>query len=291
MKRNTASRTAQYMALFRAIESKQPAGKRLFEDPYAHYFLDKSLQIVANMSAWPLLGKLIPAWIDRQGPGAISSGIARTKYIDDLLEQEINRGVEQVIILGAGFDTRAFRLPFLKKVVVIEMDHPSTAQFKLERLRKIMPVLPPNVSFQQIDFNQESLESVATKAQLDFDRPTLILWEGVTNYLTEAAVGAMFEFTRRFSRSFGIIFTYIDQLVLDQPDRFVGTKKLFANLQKNEERWTFGFYPTQVADYLAGYDLHLVSDLNATDYRNKYMAEQSGLLAGYEFYRVVLARR
>ena len=90
------------MAFFRAIERVQPSHKRPFADPYATIFLDDGLKMAVELSTLPFIGGLVLKIIQRRGPGALSSGIARTKYIDDLLQQTIRSGVKQVIILGAG---------------------------------------------------------------------------------------------------------------------------------------------------------------------------------------------
>jgi len=290
MKANTTSRTAQYMALFRAVETTRPKSKRLFTDPFAINFLDKRLQIVTKISALPFIGQFIPSIIHKKGNGAISSGIARTKYIDDLLENSVKEGSRQVIILGAGFDTRCIRLDFLKNASVIEIDHPDTSNYKANVLKKSVGHLPQNVTFQQADFNKQSLTEIASRAKINFSIPTTIIWEGVTNYLTKEAVDNTFAFTKMFSSSFTIIFTYIDKNVLENPNHFKGTEKIFANLKENEEEWIFGFDPKKVRTYLQQYDLKLVEDLNAIEYRNRYMPERQNISEGYEFYRVAVAK-
>lgn len=267
MKANTASRTAQYMALFRAIETARPPRKRLFYDPFATSFLDEGLKLATKISSLPLIGRLVPQIIHFKSPGALSSGIARTKYIDDLLQRTIKEGVKQVIILGAGFDIRALRLHFLKDISVIEIDHPDTSQFKLDKLKKILGSLPRNVSYYQIDFNKQSLEDLAVSNNFSFNTPTTIIWEGVTNYLTPIAVEKTLSFIRRFSKCSYFIFTYIDQLVLDNPQFFEGTDKLFKKLKENDEQWTFGFKPNELSDYLAKFGLTLIEDNSATEYR------------------------
>ena len=89
MKKNTPSRTAQYMALFRAIESARSEKHRLFYDPFAVIFLDSRLKIVVKISSIPIIGSITSKIIERQAPGAFSSGVARTRYIDDLLKKTI----------------------------------------------------------------------------------------------------------------------------------------------------------------------------------------------------------
>ena len=130
MKNDTPSRTAQYMAFFRVIETTNSGHDRLFDHPYATSFLDRGLKLLVNVSSIPLIGKIIPKILQMKAPGALSSGVARTAYIDELLLQTINDGTKQVIILGAGFDTRALRLKFLDKIPVIEIDHPNTAGYR-----------------------------------------------------------------------------------------------------------------------------------------------------------------
>ena len=112
MKKNTPSRTAQYMALFRAIESSRSKKERLFHDPFAQMFLDKSLKIVVKISSIPLIRNITTKIIERQAPGAFSSGVARTKYTNDLLQKTVRSGVKQIIILGAGFDLDHYVLIF-----------------------------------------------------------------------------------------------------------------------------------------------------------------------------------
>ena len=286
MKENTPSRTAQYMALFRAIESARLKELRLFYDPFASIFLDRRLKIVVKISSKPLIGGLTSKIIEKQAPGAFSSGVARTKYIDDLLKKTINNGVKQVIILGAGFDTRSLRLEFLKNISIIEIDHPDTAKFKIQKIKDSMGELPQNVKYYQIDFNQESLIDMASRNNLNLNIPTAFIWEGVTNYLEQEAIDATFEFMTQFPDRSYIIFTYINKNVLNDPGTFQNTEKYLTILEKNEEKWTFGFDPEKLPDYLTKYDLTLLEDVSAIEYRKQYMSERKNLLNGYEFYRV-----
>ena len=278
------------MALFRAIETARPKQGRLFYDPFAELFLDRGLKLVVKVSSIPQIGKIIPKILQMKAPGALSSGVARTAYIDDLLQHTINNGVEQVVILGVGFDTRALRLKFLEKIPVIEIDHPNTAGYKMEIIQNSMGKLPQNVKYYQIDFNQENLTDLAHKYDLNLDISTTFIWEGVTNYLSQEAVDKTFEFVKKFSKPSYVIFTYIDKQVLDHPDSFEGTEKYGDILEKNEERWTLGFDPSKLSDYLKNYDLKLIENLDAVSYREKYMSDRKNLLKGYEFYRVAMAK-
>jgi methyltransferase (TIGR00027 family) len=289
MKEDKASRTAQYMALFRALETTRPAGKRLFNDPYAISFLDSRLKRAAQLSNIPFIRTLVQNIIHRKIPGAYSSGLARTKYIDDLLLYAINHGAQQVLILGAGFDTRGLRLSFLRNIPVIEIDHPNTSSHKTKILRASLPNLPGNIFYYQLDFNKESLDDMISWNPIDLTKPTAIIWEGVTNYLTASAVESVFRFLSRFAGGSYVIFTYVHRIVLDNPQLFYGAEKLLQDLEKIEERWTFGFKPEELKQYLHKFNWALLEDKGAVEYRHKYMPRNTE--NGYEFYRVAIAKK
>lgn len=288
MKDDVSSRTAQYMALFRALETTRPKNNRLFTDPFAINFLDNQFKLHVYLS------KFIPGWrgmvekqIRKRIPGALSSGLARTRYIDDLLQQTIEAGNQQVFILGAGFDTRCLRLPFLKQLKVIEIDHPLTAAYKLKRLSKRL--IPEKVFYHQIDFNKQSLDQLSAINNFNFSIPTTIIWEGVTNYLTQEAIDNTFDFLRRFTPGSTVIFTYVNKDVLEDPSRYEGAEKLLSDLSELEEGWLTGFDPDALPAYLNNYQFELVVDESATSYRQRYLPERTE--KGYEFYRVACARR
>lgn len=285
MKAEKTSRTAQYMAFFRALETQRTITDRLFSDPYAIHFLDCKLRLAVRLSKYPIVSKYISNTINKKIPGAFSSGIARTKYIDELLQKAISNGAKQVILLGAGFDTRAVRLDFLKKIPVIEIDHPNTSNFKAEVYKNRIGQIPENVRFLQIDFNKQSLDQLAIEHHLDFSKPTVVIWEGVTNYLTEEAVKSTFSFISKFATNSSVIFTYVHKDILDNPESFLGGKKLLEDLEKLEEHWTFGFKPEKLSHYLNQFDIQLLEDLGADEYRLKFLPNRSE--KGYEFYRTV----
>lgn len=289
MKPNQASRTAEYMALFRAIESARPASRRLFNDPFAREFLRPSLRAAAQVSRIPLLGKIIPFIIDTRWAGARTSGIARTRLIDEILVRALNEGAQQIVILGAGFDCRAYRIDGINRVRVIEIDHPDTLNAKRRQLQHLLGSVPNNVQFVAADFNQQSLEEVISATSFDAKLQTFFIWEGVTNYLTAEAVDATFRSIRRIAERSSVLFTYVDKAVLDSSDTFEGTESLNQTLRQVGERWTFGFDPNEVGDYLRERGFQLVEDIGSVEYRARYLKQKRRYLRGYEFYRVALA--
>lgn len=290
MKKGHASRTAEYMALFRALESSRPAERRLFEDRLARHFLGPPLAFVARVSAVPALRSLVCWFIDHRWPGARTSAVARTRFIDDAVLRCLEGPIEQVVILGAGFDSRAHRLHALEKVAIFEVDHPDTLRRKRETLDRALSALPERVRFVPTDFNQRELEEAMAAAGYRSSAPTLFLWEGVTNYLTEAAVDATLGWCSRAAPGSRLVFTYVHRAVLDHPRSFVGTEKLLATLEASGESWTFGIDPSTLSDFLAQRGLGLERDLGAEEFRRLYFGEAARGMRGYEFYRIAVAR-
>ena len=141
----------------------------------------------------------------------------------------------------------------------------------------------------QIDFNKQSLDNLALNYNFDFTKPTTIIWEGVTNYLSAEAIDNTFAFISKYSKGSYVIFTYVHKQILDNPGAFFGGEKLLRDLEEIEEHWTFGFYPNELSEYLSTFGLTLVEDLGATAYRQKYLPEETE--KGYEFYRVAMAEK
>src|SRR5262249_61954745 len=118
-----ASRTAEYMALYRAMESARPCGRRLFTDPFAIHFLRPVLRRAAVLCRGPLFAVAVAWYADRRAPGARTSAIARTRPIDDVVFQALTDGIRQVVKRGAAVDCLLDRLTGIDSVVGFEVDH------------------------------------------------------------------------------------------------------------------------------------------------------------------------
>lgn len=285
-----ASRTAEYVALFRAIESSLPSDRRLFEDPFARQFLSPRLYLVAAACRLPGVADLVSRYIDTRWAGARSSAVARTRFIDDALKATLQQGIEQVVILGAGFDSRAYRLQGLSGVAVFEVDHPDTLAKKRSVLGHALAGIASDHRFVGVDFNAADLRRVMTEAGYSTRHRTFFLWEGVTNYLTEGAVDETLRWCARAARGSRVLFTYVDRAVLDHPETFAGTERLFATLRASGEEWKFGLDPSGLEAFLRERGLELDRDVGSADYRALYWPQLSRTMHGYEFYRIAVAR-
>ena len=288
MQPGQASRTAEVMALFRALESgRRPAAARLFEDRFAAALLPPALRAVAAAARLPLLGGGVARFIDRRWPGARTSGVARTRLIDDAVAAALRDGIDQLLILGAGFDCRAYRLPGIERARVFEVDHPSTSAAKRARLAALLGGLPDHVRFVALDFDRQPLLAALDAAGCDRGRRSIVIWEGVTNYLSADAVDATMRDVATFAAGTQLLFTYVHRGLLDGDVAFEGMEHVDEMLRRAGEPWTFGFAPAELPSYLAERGLALVTDLGACDYRARYLGDAG---RGYAFYRVAVAR-
>lgn len=276
------------MALFRALESSRPADSRLFVDPHAAFFLRGWRRWLYGIARFHAGLRLAEVLLDRAAPGARAAGIARTKWIDDEATAALETAT-QLVLLGAGFDTRAYRLTAATRATTFELDHPETSFAKQAILRKVRRSLPEPVRYTGIDFNSQSVTEVLLEAGFDNRRPTCFIWEGVTNYLTAEAVDSVLRQIRQTARDNILIFTYIDCTVLDHPERFFGAAKLMARLQSYGEPWTFGLHPDELKPFLAARGFELVNDSCVAEVWKRARRSSSGT-RGYEFYRLASAR-
>jgi methyltransferase (TIGR00027 family) len=283
-----ASMTAQYMALFRALESLQR--QPLFDDPYAKFFLSPTLKRILAIARIPVVGRTIPSYIDRGWPGVRSSGIARTALIDESVRAATARGVRHVVLLGAGYDCRAYRMPELGSCDVFEVDHPDTQRHKKECIIQATGHLPKHVRFVATDFNMQTFKSAMESAGFDPAKPSIFIWEGVTNYLNENTVDAMLRWIASCAGGSELVFTYADVRALDDPASFERTGKLAQALRDSGEPWTFGIDPKLTKQYLADRGLELLDDASADEYRARYLKHWKNPLQGHVFNHVALAR-
>jgi methyltransferase (TIGR00027 family) len=290
MKTGKPSTTAEYMALFRAMETARPRATRLFEDQYAQRFLRPEWQLLVTAMRLPVVRDWITAWVDTRSHGAMSSGIARTRFIDDALKSALPDGIDQVVILGAGFDCRAHRIPGMDQVLVFEVDHPDTFTRRAACLRTTLPHRSQHTRSVPTDFDQGRLIEEMAGAGYDPARRTFFIWEGVTSYLTESAVDATLCWFGTAMAGSRAVFTYIHRQVIDHPDTFEGATELVRILENTGEPWKFGFRPEELPVYLAERGLELIEDLGAPEYGARYREQESTQSGRYEFHRIAIAR-
>ncbi len=185
--RDEPSQTAETVCLFRASDRMRPPADRVVDDPYAELFLGAGAR--AALAAFRATG-----WLGRRAerrvPGIAAFVVARHRQIDEWLASALGAGAEQVVLLGAGYDTRAYRFaPSLLGRRVCELDFPATSERKQRILHQNEADLPEvDVEHVAIDFLSEKLDEKLLSAGFRPGTRTFFVWEGVSMYLTRRAV-------------------------------------------------------------------------------------------------------
>jgi methyltransferase (TIGR00027 family) len=194
----------------------------------------------------------------------------RTRVIDDWVADAVSAEASQVVLLGAGLDSRAYRLPDLRQLLVFEVDHPATLGAKRTMVDRHVPSNQRNhVRFVPVDLTQHDLDEALRAAGFRNAR-TVVVWEGVTSYLNAAAVDATIAwFARNTAAGSRLIFTYLDARAIHTADG--SSTKLADTFSGVGEPMTFGIDPDGIAGYLAERDLELIEDLSMEDAAGRYL--------------------
>src|SRR5574340_694126 len=264
MRRNQSSITAMGIAIARGVESEKPADERIFYDPYARKFVPAWLYLVLGFF-------MKSGYTEMRGPGVNGYLIARERYIDDVLQSYLNDGLQQLVILGAGFDSRAYRFDLAGRVKTFEVDHPVTQAEKVSRLKKIFGGLPGHVSFIPIDFTTQKLADQILSSNYDPSLKTLFIWQGVTMYLTSEAVDATLDFVVNYAASgSGVVFDYIYQAALDGTQKQVEVSNMRRYHFMTGESLTYGIPEGSIQELMQSRGFLDVVDVNAAYLKEKY---------------------
>lgn len=265
MREGQPSRTAVQNALFRALEARRPTSGRVADDPLAVRFLTPEFRLVAAAARVPAARRLIEGFIDHRWPCVRGGVVARTRLIDDKIVAELPR-VRQAVLLGAGFDSRAYRLPPMRQLPVFEVDHPATQAAKRRVVRRGAGTQARQVRFVPVVFGTDDPAGKLADAGFEPGAPTLVLWEGVTNYLDPDAVDATFRFlAAAVGPGSPVLFTYVDRGIIDGTARFDGDETTLRAVRRVGEPFTFGLDPAQVPGYLADRGFALEWDTAVSD--------------------------
>ena len=264
--------TAQGVAKQRLIETIAGADKRVINDPYADSF-------VIGSGFIKLMGHKLNAWLsEKLAPGFHEHLIARTKFIDELIQKSAVNGTEQYVILGAGYDSRAHRLELPSSLKIFEVDQPEVSDNKLAKLPKELPN-SDNVTYVNIDFSYQSLTEQLIVAGFDQKKSAIFTLEGVSQYITKEAVSSTIKELASLTRDTNSIFfmSYVDELLDKNPEACFGegypnpAKKasLIKGLSaKVGEPWMSFYNGAEIEDLLSqnGYSIEenvTLEDLNS----------------------------
>src|SRR5918997_4608404 len=263
MEQKQSSTTAEGMALVRAIEASRPPEKRVCYDPIARALVNPILVFLSKL----VIDYGIYDRFFAPGMGAIEFITARERYIDDFLKACLSEELDQVVILGAGFDTRAYRVAGIEQTRVFEVDHPTTQEVKLKRLKKVIDPLPDHVTFIPVDFNTHTLAERLLASSYNEQGKTLFVWQGVTMYLTPEGVDGTLTFIANHSGpGSAVVFDYFYNETLR--DMKMKTARRIARVIG--EGLIFGIDEGQIEPFLTWRGFRDVRNADAEELRRLY---------------------
>jgi methyltransferase (TIGR00027 family) len=225
----------------------------------------------------------------------------RTRFIDEALARAIAGGATQVVILGAGFDSHAYRCQdLLARARVFEVDRPETQEVKKQRVNEIVGGPPANLTYVPTDFQHEELPASLTRHRYDLAQRTFFILEGVTMYLPEEAARATFRFVGAHPPGSSIVFDFVYRAMIDMlaridmvniPDVQKPFVQRFLNLIKDEP-WVFGLPVGGEREFLREFGLELreAFAVGGEESIKRYATKSDGAPVGAQAYAAAMAR-
>jgi len=261
------SKTAEEVTLIRMGESQKGEDERICYDPLAiHFISQKTLELHQKN---PEIAKEKEVLFR----GVANTIAARVRYFDDFVKKSIDEDIEQLVILGAGYDTRAYRIDGLKEnVKVFEVDHPGTQGVKIEKLKELFGSLPDHVEYASVDFEEEILGENLFNRGYDPSKKTLFVMEGLTMYIPPEAVFEILSFIVKDSgKGSAVIFDYGSRPANfeENPDRDV-SENIRKSLEESGEHVKFGLMEGTVKKFLSERGFSNIVDVTSKDYKKAY---------------------
>ncbi len=278
MKANEPSRTALIPARQRAAHQLLDHGS-ILSDPYAIKILredEKDVLQFANEHPLASIGRLLTT--------------ARSRIAEDALSRAVERGIRQIVILGAGLDTFALRNPHgARQIRIYEVDHPATQAWKRQRLAEAQIALPPWLIFVPVDFERDNVGEKLAAAGFQQNSPAFFSWLGVVPYLTQDAIGGALDYMSSIPNS-EVVFDY-----MESPEAFSeGMRGLVMErseqLKKIDETWVSRFDPAGIAAILRSHGFSDIEDIDFEEIRSRFGRAVQGLAPGHAGLHVVHAK-
>ena len=266
--------TAQGVAKQRLIESLAKPDKRVIYDAYAKHF-------VLGASILKLIGHKFSVWLgDKIVPGMHEHLISRTRFIDDLIEKSTSIDIEQYVILGAGYDSRAHRLKLPSKLKIFEVDQHEVQERKRSRLPD-NTTNKANVIYISIDFNHQSLKEQLLNAGFDQNKSTIYTLEGVSQYITREALNSTLKELDALNQNSNskIFISYVNKLLKDDPKACFGVgysnpekavKFITNGAAKVGEPWISFYSAKEIQSLLSQNNFTLIENKTLADLNSKY---------------------
>lgn len=275
------SETALFAALRRTLAHTEYPNQKFGPDHLANSFLPPHFRFFLKFKKIQVdTAEKLEAAL----PGLNAYMIARTVWLDELFLNALKTEVPQIVLMGAGYDSRAYRFAAHNKgTTVFELDAAPTQKRKIKCLNKARITVPTQVKFAPIDFNKESLESVLDKAGFDRKLKTLFIWEGVSYYLEPESVDATLASVHQLGAGGSqIAFDYTVNVPKDRQDEFFGVRLFNETMQQHHasEALLFSIEEGQAEDFLTQRGFKMLAHLDHTEIEQAFLTREDSSLIG-----------
>src|SRR5579862_6444635 len=279
MKTDESSRTALMVARQRAAHQVLDHGA-ILDDPFAMKILgedEKDVLQFANQHPLGSIGRLFTT--------------ARSRIAEDALSRAVERGVRQIVILGAGLDTFALRNPHgAQEIRIYEVDHPATQTWKRQRLAEAQIPLPSWLILVPVDFERDDVGEKLAGAGFQQNSPAFFTWLGVVPYLTQDAIGRTLDYMSSIQNS-EVVFDYMEPAGASSEEVKQLEKERAEQLKKMDERPDSRFEPAGIASILRSHGFRAIEDISFQEIASRFGGGVQGLAPGQLGVHVVHAKR
>ena len=266
------SRTAEFTCFARTLsylEKREP------------YKSGDYISLIIVNSLIKLLIKIPPVrnmFIRMQPAGMYEYVIARTKFIDMEFQKAMREGVEQVLIFGAGFDSRSIRFRQISgNARIFELDVPVTQNAKIKRYKEKGINIPENLTFIPIDFDRESIPEKLLESGFKKGMKSLFILEGLTMYLQPSSVEETFKIIQEFAGGGSkVVFDHIYASVLRGENLYEGEKELCRSVSGSNEGFCFGIEKGTTNEFLSSYGFDALRIIDSNALEDMFFKDEQG---------------
>jgi methyltransferase (TIGR00027 family) len=262
----------------------------ILDDRWAARILPVRWRVPIAMSRWNALRRAMIGVSDKSAPGAWISLLCRKRYIDDLVRTAAREGLDALVIVGAGYDTRPYRLPELAGLPVWEVDLAHNIAVKTQALRRCFGAVPPNVRLVPVNLETDHLTERLIDHGFSTAMRTFFVWESVTMYLAESGVRETLRRMADCAPGSRLAFTYFRKDFVDGAALY-GAGAAYERFVVKQRMWTFGINPDDVSVLLAECGWREADQSGPAEYRARYLEPAGRDQPVSEIERAVYAER
>lgn len=269
------SKTAELVAVARADHTRS-AITPVFEDRYAYAMCGRLWRTILSSR---ILLLLVKDGLLRNLRPILPAIFTRARFGEDCLEAAMAEGVDQYVIIGAGYDTFAFRRPdLMERLTLYELDQKATQNTKLSRMRSAGMEVPNSVRYVQADLTKERLQDALAREGFDFARPAVISWFGVTYYLDRDTVrNTLASIAREMAPGTTVVFDYLADAEWVPEEAQPLLTRATAFVARRGEPWLSSFVPPDLPGILANLGYDDIDNLEPHKVEERYFAQYPDL--------------